>query len=295
MQKSTRADRTVSAILKTATGYLREKGCESPRLDAEVLLAHILGTGRVELYTGHDRPLMPAELDKYRDMVKRRAAGEPAAYLVGYREFYSLEFGVGPGVLVPRPETEFLVAAAIDEAKSKGGTVRAADIGTGSGCIAVALAVFAAGCEVVATENSQVAAEYARKNVNAQNVHERVTVAEGEWFEPLRRMGLVKKLDMVLSNPPYIARGEFESLPATVRDYEPVEALVAGDKGTECLERIVKEAPEFLFPGGLLILEAGAGQFDTVAQVIRDTGFFVEPRGLEDYGSVKRVVLARRK
>ncbi len=286
---------TVALILKTVADYLRDKGCETPRLDAEVLLSHVLGANRVELYTGYDRPLVPVELEGYRALVKRRAAGEPAAYLVGHKEFYSLDFRVGPGVLVPRPETEFLVSAAIEEAKSRGEPLRAADIGTGSACVAVSLAVFASNCEVVATERSPVAAEFARKNVIAHDVQERVTVTEGELFEPLRRMGLAGKLAVVVSNPPYIAGSEFDSLPATVRNYEPREALVAGEGGTECHERIVKEAPDFLVPGGLLALEVGAGQFEKVAQTAGDTGFFGEPRALEDYGGIKRVFLVRRK
>jgi release factor glutamine methyltransferase len=244
---------TVASILKTTTEYLGNKGCETPRLDAEVLLSHTLGVSRVELYTGHDRPLVSGELDRYRELVRRRAAGEPAAYLVGCKEFYSLDFAIGPGVLVPRPETEFLTAAAIEEAKAKKGPVRAADIGTGSGCAAVALAVYVPNCEVVATERSGTAAEFARKNAAAHDVQGRVTVVQGELFEPLRRMGLGGKLDVVVSNPPYIAEAEFESLPASVRDYEPREALVAGEEGTEYHRRIAREAPEFLVPGGLLV------------------------------------------
>jgi release factor glutamine methyltransferase len=285
---------TVASILRTVTPYLKERNCQSPRLDAEILLAHVLGASRVELYTGHDRPLLPAELASYRELVRRRSAGEPAAYLVGCREFYSLDFEVGPGVLVPRPESEFLASAAIEEARSRGGAVRAADIGTGSGCIAVALAVYAPECDVAATEKSAAAAAFARRNAVRHNVHERVTVAEGELLEPLKRMGLKAGLDILVSNPPYISEGEFESLPVTVREYEPREALVAGEDGTEYHRAIADAAPEFLRAGGLLALEVGLGQARKVRQIVLETGRYEEPRVMRDYGGIERVVLARR-
>lgn len=284
----------MASILRTVTPYLKERNCESPRLDAEILLAHVLGVGRVELYTGHDRPILPAQIENYRRIVRRRAAGEPAAYLVGCKEFYSLDFEVGPGVLVPRPESEFLASAAIEEARSTGGAVRAAEIGTGSGCIAVALAVYAPECEVVATEKSAVAAGFARRNAIRHNVQERVTIAEGELFEPLEKMGFKAGLDILVSNPPYIAEKEFESLPATVREYEPREALVAGEDGTEYHRAIVQAAPEFLGAGALLALEVGLGQAQKVRHLMLETGRYDEPRAIRDFAGIERIVLARR-
>ncbi len=286
---------TVSSLLGKTTGYLRDKGCETARLDAEVLLGKVLGLSRVELYARFERPVLAGEVDSYRALIRRRAQGEPAAYLVGVKEFYSLKFALGPGVLVPRPETEFLVAAAVEEAKAAGGrSLRAADIGTGSGCVAVALAVYAPNCEVVATEPSGVAAEFARRNAAAHDVQDRVTVADGEVFKPLRKMGLEGRLDMVLSNPPYVSEGEYEKLPVTVRDYEPREALVAGEGGVGCHRKIAGGAPDFLVKGGLLALEVGQGQFERVAQIIEGVGAFSEPRAVEDYGRIKRVILVRR-
>lgn len=286
---------TVASILAKAAGYLREKGVESPRLDAEILLTHVLDVDRVQLYTRHNRPLIGEELESYRSLLGRRAQEEPTAYLVGRKEFYSLEFFVGPGVLIPRPETEFLVATAIEKVKGKNGPSKAADIGTGSGCVAVALAVYAPDCEVFATERSTIAAGFARRNAASHNVHERVTIAEGEFFEPLRRMGFEGKLDVVVSNPPYIAEGEFENLPATVRDYEPREALVAGPTGTECHEAIALDAPEFLVPGGILAMEVGAGQCARVRRALGKTGAYGEPETVRDYGGVERVIVAKRK
>ncbi len=285
---------TIASILATVTPYLGERGCETPRLDAEVLLAHVLGTSRVELYTGYDRPLLPAELQSYRELVKRRAAGEPAAYLVGSKGFYSLDFEVGPGVLVPRPETEFLASAAIEEAKGRGGAVKAADIGTGSGCVAVALAVYAPQTEVIATEKSAEAAAYARRNAIRHNVQERVNIVEGELFEPLTRMRAKAGLDILVSNPPYITEEEFESLPVTVRDYEPREALVAGKDGTGYHKAIIGAAAGFLTGGGLLALEVGMGQAGTVSRLIVETGGFGQPWTVKDYTGIERVVLARR-
>lgn len=294
MEGSTKQVWTIASILKTVTPYLGERDCETPRLDAEVLLAHVLGVSRVELYTGYERPLLPAELQSYRELVKRRAGGEPAAYLVGIKGFYSLDFEVGPGVLVPRPETEILVSAAIEEAKSRKGIVKAVDIGTGSGCVAVALAVYAPGVEVIATEKSAEAAGYARRNVVRHNVQERVSIVEGELLEPLARMCAKAGLDIIVSNPPYVTEKEFENLPATVRKYEPREALVAGKDGTEYHRIIAEAAAEFLGAGGLLALEVGMGQADRVSRLISDTGQFREPRIVKDFSGIERVVVAGR-
>lgn len=286
---------TVSSILKTTAEYLKSKSSETPRLDSEVLLSHVLQKSRIELYTDHDMPMLSGDRDAYRALVKRRAAGEPAAYLVGRKEFYSLDFAVGPGVLVPRPETEFLAAAAIEEAKAKRErALKAAEIGTGSGCLAVALAVHAPNCEVVATERCAAAAGFARKNVTTHDVQDRVTVVEGELFEPLRKMNLKGKLDLIVSNPPYISEKEFDSLPPAVRDYEPQEALLAGEDGTEYHRKIAEGAPEYLVPGGLLALEVGRGQFDRVSAIIANVHSYGEPWAIEDYGRVKRVILTRR-
>lgn len=285
---------TIASILATVTPYLGERGCETPRLDAEVLLAHVLGTNRVELYTGYDRPLLPAELQSYRELVKRRAAGEPAAYLVGSKGFYSLDFEVGSGVLVPRPETEFLASAAIEEAKGRSCAVKAADIGTGSGCVAVALAVYAPEAEIIATEKSAEAAAYARRNAIRHNVQERVSIVEGELLEPLRRMCAQAGLDILVSNPPYITEEEYESLPVTVRDYEPREALVAGKDGTGYHKAIAEAAAGFLAGGGLLALEVGMGQADRVSRLIVEAGGFGQPWTVKDYMGIERVVLARR-
>jgi release factor glutamine methyltransferase len=285
---------TVASILRTVTPYLGERDCETPRLDAEVLLSHVLGISRVELYTGYDRPLLPAELQSYRELVRRRAAGEPAAYLVGSKGFYSLDFEVGPGVLVPRPETEFLVSAAIEEARSREGAVRAADVGTGSGCVAVALAVYAPEVEVIATEKSAQAAVYARRNIARHNVQDRVSIVEGDLLEPLARAFAKAGLDILVSNPPYIPDGEFEKLPVTVRDYEPREALVAGEDGTGYHRAIAEAAPEFLRTGGLLALEVGMGQAGRVSRLIADTRRFGESWTVKDLMGIERVVLARR-
>jgi release factor glutamine methyltransferase len=294
VEGSTKQVWTIASILKTVTPYLGERDCENPRLDAEILLAHVLGVSRVELYTGYERPLLPAELQSYRELVKRRAGGEPAAYLVGTKGFYSLDFEVGPGVLVPRPETEFLVSVAIEEAKSRKGVVRVADIGTGSGCVAVALAVYVQGVEVVATEKSAEAAGYARRNAVKHNVQERVSIVEGELLEPLARMYSKAGLDIIVSNPPYVTEKEFENLPATVRKYEPREALVAGEDGTEYHMVIAEAAAGFLDKDGLLALEVGMGQAEKVALLISDTGQFGEPRIVKDFSGIERVVVARR-
>jgi len=293
MQDSRQEIWTVGAILKTVADFLGEKGCETPRLDAEVLLSHVLGANRISLYTGYDRPLLPRELDDFREFVKRRAAGEPAAYLVGKKEFYSLEFSVGPGVLIPRPETEFLAAAAIDHAKCNRNSF-VADLGTGSGCVAITLAVYVPGCEVIAVDRSGAAVECARRNASSHDVQDRVTVVEGDLFQPLERMNLSGKLDIIVANPPYISEAEFDKLHDSVRKYEPREALLAGRLGTEFHSLIVERSSAFLKKGGLLAVEAGAGQSESICVAIRGRADYGEPSTVEDYGGIKRIVAARR-
>jgi release factor glutamine methyltransferase len=294
VEGSTKQVWTVASILKIVTPYLGERGCETPRLDAEVLLAHVLGISRVGLYTGYERPLLPVELKNYRELVKRRADGEPAAYIVGHKGFYSLDFEVGPGVLVPRPETEFLASAAIEEARGRGNTVRTGDIGTGSGCVAVVLAAYVPEVEVIATEASKTAAGYARRNTIRHNVQERVCIVEGELLEPLGRMVGKARLDILVSNPPYITEEEFGNLPVTVRDYEPREALVAGTDGTEYHKAIAAGAADFITAGGLLAFEVGIGQSERVCRLVSDTGRFGQPWTVKDFMGIERVVLARR-
>ena len=234
-------------MLTRATGHLHKHGSTSPRLDSEVLLAHALGVGRIDLYMQFERPLTPDELARYRTLVAGRARGEPVAYLVGHREFMALDFDVTPAVLVPNPDTEVLVQRAVAIARERGGHVRAADVGTGSGCIAIALAHYAPAVEVWAGDISREALEVAARNVAKHGLASRVHLVEGDLLEPFPR-----HLDLICANLPYVSADA--QLPAEVRA-QPANALFAPDRGASLVNRLLHEAPSNLGPGGRLLAE----------------------------------------
>ena len=234
-------------VLTRATGHLQKHGSASARLDAEVLLAHTLGVGRIDLYVRFDRPMSEQELARYRGLVAGRARGEPVAYLVGHKEFMALDFIVTPSVLVPNPDTETLVQRAVAIARDRGGPVRAADVGTGSGCIAIALAHYAAAVEVWAGDISRDALEVAGRNVEKHGLTGRVHLVEGDLLEPFRR-----EFDLVCANLPYLCGDA--NLPAEVRA-QPANALYAADGGARLVNRLLDQAQARLRPTGRLLVE----------------------------------------
>ena len=239
---------TTREILQKTASWLAGKGFESARLEAELLLAHLLSTDRVGLYVDPDRPLTGEEIDAYRDLIRRRAGGEPVAYLTGQREFFGLQFEVTPAVLVPRPETEMLV----DRARQLNAR-RLLDLCTGSGCVAVTCAVRLPETEVVATDLSAAALEVARRNAATHGVENRVRFLEGDLFEAL---GSDDRFDLITANPPYVPQGQA----AAVALHEPQEALFAGADGMAILRRLIGGAPARLEPGGTLLVEIGEDQ-----------------------------------
>jgi release factor glutamine methyltransferase len=247
---------TLIEVLRRATGYLEQHGSGSPRLDAELLLAHALGLRRLDLYLQFERPLSDPELAPYRELIARRGRGEPVAYLVGRKEFMKLEFEVTPEVLVPNPDTEPLVLRAIEWARARGGPVRAVDVGTGSGCIAIALAHYVPEVSVCATDVSAAALEVARRNAERLRVGERVAFAEGSLLEPVG--GAV---DLVCANLPYLATGG--SYPPEVLA-QPRTALVAGPRGSELVLQLLEQAPARLAPGGAVLAEIDPAITDEV-------------------------------
>jgi len=270
-------------LLRVTTEYLAKKGSTSPRLDAELLLAETLGLpGRVELYLQHDRPLTGAEVDGYRELVKRRSQGEPVAYLLGRAHFYEEQLEVTPAVLIPRPDTETLVEAALARLPAAS-TARLADVGTGSGAIAIAVARQRPGLAVVATELSPQAAAVARRNVARYELAARVQVVEADVLT-----GVDGRFDLVVSNPPYIADDDPRVDPG-VRRYEPAAALFAGADGLAVIRRLLSEVPSRLAPDGALLLEVGAGQASTVAALAASLGWTVLGTR-KDLGEVERVV-----
>jgi release factor glutamine methyltransferase len=270
--------------------YLQEKGVTAARRDAEHLLAHVVGVSRLQLYLEFERPLTPIELDGFRPLLKRRAGREPLQYIVGRQPFRELDLEVCPGVLIPRPETEVLVDEILKwmEVKAPVDPV-ALDIGTGSGAIGLSLAYEGYFTHVIATDIAGVALEVARRNRGSAALDDKVDLRRGSLFEPLKDG---ERFDVIVSNPPYVAEVDEAALEPEVRDWEPREALFAGDDGLELIRRMVGEAREHLKPGGLLALEVGSDQAKFVAGLLSKRGEYDEVRVLRDYTGRERFVFA---
>lgn len=252
---------TVLEVLKLATDHFQKHGSDSARLDAEVLLAQSLGLRRLDLYLKFDRPLSEPELSKYRELVARRAKGEPVAYLVGHKEFMGLDFAVTPAVLVPNPDTEVLVQRAVELAREAGRPLRMADVGTGSGCIAIAVAHYASNVEVVASDASEDALEIAARNVAAHGLGDRVQLVCGDLMAPL-----TGSFDLVCANLPYVAAGS--RLPAEVVA-QPARALYAEQDGSALVTRLLDEAPARLNKGGRVLAELDPSILTVVVDAAR--------------------------
>jgi release factor glutamine methyltransferase len=248
---------TVGALLQWTERFLTEKGAEFPRLDAQVLLAHVLGCQRADLYGTHfAEPAGDGVRQRYRDLVRKRIEGCPVAYLVGRKEFFLLNLEVSPAVLIPRPDSETVVTGCLDLAK-KLDAPRVLDIGTGSGNLAIAIAKQHKGAQVTAVDVSADALEVAARNAGRHGVADRVRFLHGDLFAPLAEG---ERFDFIVSNPPYIPRGDIPSLPVGVRQYEPHVALDGGPDGFAVFDRLADEARRHLAPGGCLLVEIGAPQ-----------------------------------
>lgn len=277
---------TIDGVLRWAADDFRSRGLPTPRLDAELLLARALSSTRVVLYVDAARPLDADELARFRELVKRRRAREPVAYILGEREFYGRPFRVDRRVLVPRPDTETLVDAALDRTRHVSMSMRALDLCTGSGCVAITLARERPTSRVVATDLSGEALAVARDNALRLGAYN-VALRQGDLFAALPP-GF--RFDVVTANAPYIASGEFESLEPDVRDHEPRLALHGGLDGLDVLRRVVAGAAARLAPSGVLAVEVGAGQAPLVADLYERAGFRqIDLR--KDYARIERVVV----
>lgn len=285
---------TILRLLTWTTDFLKKKGFDSPRLEAEVLLAHARGCRRIELYTSFEEQPPEEVRTRFRALVKRRAEGTPVAYLVGSKEFFSLSFEVGPQVLIPRPETEFVVLGVLDFVKRHPqlDPVWMADLGTGSGAIAVASAKNAPKLRCLAVDKSPGALEIAAKNVVAHNLGERVELLKSDWFAAVPPE---RRFHIVASNPPYVASDEMGDLPPDVRDFEPHSALEAGPEGLDDYRRLIPQAAQRLLPGGLLLLEIGPRVEKGVLAAITAAPELSFVKVVKDYGHRPRVVYATRK
>jgi len=280
---------TIREAIARTTAYLEQKGSTSPRLDAEVLLAETLSTDRLHLYLDLERPLQAEERDRYREFVRRRAAHEPVAYIIGYKEFYGLPFEVDRRVLIPRPETEQVVEAALEFLREIP-TPAILDVGGGSGAIAVALARQLETARIWATELSEGALEVARENATRLGVGAQVEFIHGDLFA-----GICHAFDCVVSNPPYVRQSDRETMQPDVREYEPQEALFAGADGLDVIGRLIAEAPDHLKDGGRLLFEFGFGQLEAVKKLVESTPALVLVQVLHDLRKIPRVAVAEKR
>ena len=284
---------TILKILRWTTDYFREKGVSDPRASAEVLLAHTLGLSRLDLYLRYDQPLTTEELSRFKALMVRRRQGEPVAYLTGHREFWSLDFLVTPGVLIPRPETEILVSAAIEAAKDQRQTISSwgVEIGVGSGAVVVALAQELPQLNWLALDLSAAALAVARDNARRHGVVERLHLVRGDLVSGLKPGA---RFALMVANLPYVPRAEWEQLPKDIKDYEPSQALLGGEDGLDLIRVLTRQAHLYVQPGGCLALEVGAGQAELVLELLRQTEAYEHLETVADYQGIQRVVRARR-
>ena len=277
---------TIGSLLQWTKQYFRDKGVENPRLDADVLLSSLLGKDRVYLYVHFDQPMEQEELVKFREMVRRRAAREPVAYIVGHREFMGLEFRVSPAVLIPRPDTEVLVEAAIEQlAAVRDGMIL--DVGTGSGAILIGTLSRVAGCCGLGVDVSPAALAVARENAARLLAPGRADFTQADLFPTESLL-----FDAILSNPPYVTSAEMAELAPEVRR-EPDLALHGGADGLDFYRRLTQGGWRHLKPGGFMALEVGAGQAAALSELGRAAGWRTE-KIIPDYAGIERVVVLRR-
>ena len=283
---------TILRMILWSAEYLTEKGVEAGRLDAEWLLSTALGVDRLQLYLQYDRPLSPEEREVFKPLLRRRASREPIQYIIGRAAFRQLELKTDPRVLIPRPETEVLVQEVLDWASAAGKSLgRVWEMGTGTGAVALSLAVEGACTTIVATDSSPDALSVAADNAERYDVSGLVEFREGSLFEPLEEG---EEFDVIVSDPPYIAEGEKGELQPEVRDWEPPEALFAGEDGLHVIRQLVAGAPEHLLAGGFLALECGLGQAERIATDLNGTGAFAAVRIRPDLTGRPRFVIAER-
>lgn len=279
---------TIGAILNWTASYLAGKGAGTPRLDAEILLAHCLKVDRLYLYLNLDRPLLPDERSQFRDLLRRRAAREPVALITGKKEFWSISFRIKPGVLIPRPETEILVEAVLQEIKDSPAP-RVLEIGTGSGAVAVAVAKQNPQTEVIAADIELAVLKIARLNAEDAGVGASVQFLATDLFDAIR---VGPYFDVICSNPPYVPTGIIPALEPEVRNFEPLRALDGGPDGLDVIRRLASHAINFLNRPGALVLEFGDGQEEDVRRIFVSARF-EEIRIFRDLSGKPRVIKGR--
>ena len=283
---------TIQKLLNWVIEYFKSKGIDAPRLSAELLLSHVLGLKRIELYTQFNRIVEQDCLSQLHTLVKRAAEHEPIAYLTGKREFYSLEFEITKDCLIPRPETELLVERAIEFLRNRPGQQFVCDLCTGSCCVAVAVARNYANAQIVATDISDAALAVAERNITKHGLGGRLKLLKGDLFEPIIPGLGPAKFDLIVCNPPYVSEPEFQRLDKNVRDFEPKFALAAGPDGLDVIKRVIAGAGQFLKPAAALMLEIGNTQGPAVRKMLDDTGYFDTVTIEKDYNKLDRLAIS---
>ena len=278
---------TVGRILKWTEQYFGNKGVESPRLDAEVLLSHVLEKERIYLYVHFDQPLEASELAAYKGLIQQRVNHVPVAYLLGQKEFMGLTFKVTPATLIPRPDTEILVQAAVERLRGRE-NCSFADIGTGSGAICLSVLSFVPGSRAVTVDISPEARTVAEENAANLGLADRIEFFTGDLLEPVKD----RKFSAILSNPPYIPEKDIEGLQAEVRCKEPYGALSGGADGLDFYRRLCSEAPALLEDNGFMAFEVGIGQAAKVAELALENPLIKRTEILKDLAGIERVVIA---
>ena len=281
-------------MLEWVSGYFEEKGVDSPRLSAELLLCDVLELERIQLYTLYDRVVTPPQLAALRALVKRAAEHEPIAYLVGRCEFYSLPLNITPDCLIPRPETEHLVEKAVHFLRERKDAQLVLDLCTGSGCIAAAIAKNVENAHIVATDISDAALKVAAANIEKLKLTDQVQLLCGNLFDPIIEGLDEAKFDLIVSNPPYVSEAEYAALDKNVKEYEPAHALLAGADGLDIYRRIAEKVDEFLKPDGALMMEIGYAQGPAIRELLEACRAFKEIAIEKDFANNDRIAIAEK-
>ncbi len=285
---------TIKKLLEWISGYFETNGIDAPRLSAELLLCHVLKLERIQLYTLYDKVVSPGDLATLRAMVKRAAAHEPVAYLVGRCEFYSLPLTITDDCLIPRPETEHLVERAVDFLRNRTAPQRVLDLCTGSGCIAAAIVKNVPEAEVVATDICDKALAVAAGNMEKLGLTGQVKLLCGDLFDPILSGLDETQFDLIVSNPPYVSDAEFAELDKNVKEYEPHLALRAGVDGLDVYNRIIDQVDSFLKPDGGLMMEIGFAQGKAIEELLTDSNIFADITIEKDFANNDRIAIAKK-
>jgi release factor glutamine methyltransferase len=288
------SDWSIQKLLNWICDYFTEKQVDSPRLSAELLLSEVLQIPRINLYTNFDSNVSQDRLDELHRLVKRCCEHEPLAYLIGRTEFYSLDIKVSSDCLIPRPETELLVESAIGFLQNRDGPQLVCDLCTGSGCIAVAIAVNFHDAQFIATDICDAALSIAAKNVENHKLSERIKLVCGDLFDPIIEGIDETSFDLIVCNPPYVSADEYDKLDRNVKDYEPRKALYAGNDGLDVYTRLIEQADRFLKPDGAMMLEIGYNQAEQVGGLLEKTNAFAEIKIETDHADNDRIAIAKK-